>query len=1222
MAISGGRETYDLLGRDAASREEQNITTDELMRSEYNMPVALMERRHLERILGTPQTTGTWRMKERMKTVSVALVLCLNVGVDPPDVMKIQPCAREECWIDPLVMSPKKALETIGSSLQKQYERWQPRARSKLSMDPTMEEVKKLCQSLRRNAKEERVLFHYNGHGVPKPTENGEIWVFNKNYTQYIPLSLYTLQQWMSTPSIYVFDCSNAALILDKFTEFQQTRDVKMELNESSMASSTGSSNSGSEVCRQCILLGACNSNELLPQDPNLPADLFTSCLTTPIRMALRWYVLQSGKLVKGLTKELVDKIPGALNDRRTMLGELNWIFTAITDTIAWNVLSRETFQKLFRQDLLVASLFRNYLLAERIMRSYSCTVVSNQRLPPTHQHPMWQAWDYTLDACLSQLPAIASKKAEFQYSTFFSEQLTAFQVWLEHLHVNSSSPDQLPIVLQVLLSQVHRLRALELLSRFLDHGPKAVSLALSVGIFPYVLRLLQGSTREIRPLLVLIWAKILSVDGSCQADLVKDGGHRYFLQVLEDREMPSEYRTMAAFVLSMIVYNYQPGQESVYQGKAIYICLLPLDYTQDYRLRTWCALCLGQIWHRYPLAKWAGVRDTAHEKLICLLTDEVPEVRCAALFALGTFINQVEGRGEQSIHVDHHVGIQICKMSSDPSPMVREEVLAAIAGFIAISEAPFLTVARQSIEEEALAVHIANSPPAISSPRSSPVGRLKSLVGSPKSKNEGGFMNGGYGSHDRLNELAHSASPIRRVPSTGSTLALTNVYNNMWRTLLQMTADPFPSVFQQAGIIVNSLKQKASSGTASRNASEHQHSTSSRCDKMIDTEFFQWCCKMFEKSVMAEFCSSHPTNQRQLEQERQAIYTSNVQVKVKAAREHLQAPYTPIDTEVFSNRMSTLPVHLRFHPYDIRLAVADTDSVSIWDWEASVKLHQFYNHTSKSCKISGLHYLNPQEGAKSLLAVASDDGAVRVWTNSSSRHGEVSLVTAWQAISESPHRKFGNIIPRMIMEWQQSTSCMYFGGAYKSVRMFDVSKECSVMDMPVGYDACVTSLNCDSLASHLLTAACSDGSIRVFDNRLPSDSSPTCILRHGSYVLNCQMLKGYGDSLVSACRSGEIKFWDLRKQESIGAISTGSTLRNMVLHKQSDLIACGLSEQMISVYNMTGDVTSLIKYHEGFMSQKLAKISCLEFHPHLVKLACGNQDGMVSVFTMSDKAK
>lgn len=36
---------------------------------------------------------------------------------------------------------------------------------------------------------------------------------------------------------------------------------------------------------------------------------------------------------------------------------------------------------------------------------------------------------------------------------------------------------------------------------------------ALSVGIFPYVLKLLQSSARELRPLLVFIWAKILSVD-------------------------------------------------------------------------------------------------------------------------------------------------------------------------------------------------------------------------------------------------------------------------------------------------------------------------------------------------------------------------------------------------------------------------------------------------------------------------------------------------------------------------------------------------------------------------------------------------------------------------------------------------------------------------------------------------------------------------------------
>jgi len=83
-------------------------------------------------------------------------------------------------YADPLSTNNVKAVESVGAALQHQYERWQPRARYKLSLDPTIDEVKKLCVSLRRNAKDERVLFHYNGHGVPKPTKNGEIWVFNK----------------------------------------------------------------------------------------------------------------------------------------------------------------------------------------------------------------------------------------------------------------------------------------------------------------------------------------------------------------------------------------------------------------------------------------------------------------------------------------------------------------------------------------------------------------------------------------------------------------------------------------------------------------------------------------------------------------------------------------------------------------------------------------------------------------------------------------------------------------------------------------------------------------------------------------------------------------------------------------------------------------------------------------------------------------------------------
>lgn len=179
------------------------------------------------------ESSQTWRMRERMKTVSVALVVCLNIGVDPPDVRKTEPCARMECWIHPLTLNSQRALETIGNNLQKQYERWQPRARYRQSLDPTVEEVRRLATGLRRNARDERVLFHYNGHGVPKPTANGEIWVFNRSYTQYIPLSLYDLQSWMGSPSIFVYDCSNAGIIVSCFESFaeQHEREYHEQVN-------------------------------------------------------------------------------------------------------------------------------------------------------------------------------------------------------------------------------------------------------------------------------------------------------------------------------------------------------------------------------------------------------------------------------------------------------------------------------------------------------------------------------------------------------------------------------------------------------------------------------------------------------------------------------------------------------------------------------------------------------------------------------------------------------------------------------------------------------------------------------------------------------------------------------------------------------------------------------------------------------------------------------
>lgn len=594
-----------------------------------------------------------WRMKERMKTVSVALIVCLNVGVDPPDVLKVSPCARLECWVDPFVHQPQKALEHIGKNLQSQYERWQPRAKYKLQLDPTMDDVRKLCTSCRRNARNERVLVHYNGHGVPRPTANGEIWVFNRCYTQYIPLSVHDLQMWAGAPSIYVLDCSAAGMVVNAFCQFarQSAGDATSFAHAPTAAAASTTVSAEIQplppILRDSILLAACAADELLPQSASLPADVFSACLTTPIKMALHWFVLTNPISCEGIGVDAVDKVPGQASNRKTPLGELNWIFTAVTDTIAWNVLPRTLFQQLFRQDLLVASLLRNFLLAERVMRAHGCTPIAVPRLPSTHEHPIWDAWDLAVERVVRQLPQLlSSNPPEFQPCNFFSEQLTAFEVWLDGPPSQQKEPpQQLPIVLQVLLSQSHRVRALELLGRFLDKGPWAVDLALSVGIFPYVLKLLQTSAFELTAPLTFIWAKILALDRTCQGDLIKDGGHQYFIRTLASNTAEQEALTRASFALASVCKKNIKGQNACME-EGLIECLIsqlkPSQTEQSEGLIAWLLMALSQqcdgnvsaCMHAFR----AGVPDVA---AACILTCSVgPRARAAAANALGALLS------------------------------------------------------------------------------------------------------------------------------------------------------------------------------------------------------------------------------------------------------------------------------------------------------------------------------------------------------------------------------------------------------------------------------------------------------------------------------------------------------------------------------------------------------------------------------------------------------
>ncbi|XP_018566383.1 regulatory-associated protein of mTOR isoform X2 [Anoplophora glabripennis] len=1219
--------------------DEKEIITDK------DLPLSFTQDRHLEPIQGIDCITQTWRMKERMKTVSVALVLCLNVGVDPPDVVKTQPCARLECWIDPMQMSSTKALEKIGQTLQTQYERWQPRARYKQSLDPTSDEVKKLCTSLRRNAKEERVLFHYNGHGVPKPTTNGEIWVFNRTYTQYIPLSIFDLQTWMGAPSIYVYDCSNAGIIVDSFKQFAIQHEVEFE---QSMSQQKMGSAHPPPSYRNCIQLAACSANQVLPMTPDLPADLFTACLTTPIKVALRWFVLQpTSKLMPKITLDLVDNIPGQITDRRTMLGELNWIFTAITDTIAWNTLPRELFQKLFRQDLLVASLFRNFLLAERIMRSCDCTPVSHPALPPTYQHPMWDAWDLALDLSLGQLPKMLKNEEQFQHLPFFEEQLTAFQVWLELGSEERNPPEQLPIVLQVLLSQIHRMRALELLGRFLDLGPWAVNLALSVGIFPYVLKLLQSCARELRPLLVFIWAKIFAVDNTCQTDLVRDSGHKYFLSVVQDTSVSPEHRTQATFILACIVTNFHDGQEAALQSSLLSVCLEQLSDPYPH-LRQWVAICLGRLWDHYEKARWTGVRDIAHEKLYTLLRDPCPEVRSAAIYALGTFINSVTERSEHANNIDHSIVMTLVNtVSGDMSSLVRKELINALQWVVLSFEHVFVNLAVK--EHNSISPVQDTIPPlgmrrAGSKDRDLP--RLNDYDSIKKPTNDTEKHLGRVPSSPYLNHMGNStmSQSLGTLPGLG----YGSVYMKLWNSLCSLETDPHPEVAQMCCTVTGYIRaiakeqrdfvdnrsvslppspkqnacfpgespptlhppgdlQKLTRPT-SRSRRMHRNTLNENNDDklqfcrkpLVHTKFVEWSSKRFAQSNKKDKVTKDPESSHFYE--RDWRHTRNNDIRIEATEEQRRALSCRVESQVFHTRTAVAPSLLQLHPFDKQIAVAGNDSFAIWDWSTGAKTTICQNKSSKSvsCKVTAIEWINGHDIA--MLMVASDDGSVKLWRPNVGMSREPSLISAWQAFSElkPTEKKSAGIV----MTWEQWTQTLITSGDTRVLRFWDADKELKAFDIPTGTDSSVTCIDAT------FSSICHENHKKYHkrygldDEGLIIDNDEGLAAYHGPRLGMCAV----------GCGDGSVRLFDRRCNPSEAKVRVWMEHPSSVLGIQlrDNLIVSGSSAGDVKIY----DIRKNDSIHTTQAVQN-SGMSCISIHRSANTFACGSLNQSISIYTL-----
>ncbi|ACI65831.1 predicted protein [Phaeodactylum tricornutum CCAP 1055/1] len=1055
--------------------------------------------------------------------------------MDPPDVVdKPHPCAVLHTWIDPNAERAATAREKIGERLEQQYSKWQTAStawplRKRRTVDPTMEDVRSLCQHLRRHARNERVLFHYHGHGVPRPTHNGEIWAFDAKRTEYIALSVADVRTWLGKPSIVVLDCSSAGVLVPFFTAPMADPSVAPSSTPSrAQTEPTNLREQASEWVSDTVVLCPCSEGEWLPMNPDYPVDIFTSCLTTPLKIALRWFIQRNPVSMASLHPDAVDHIPGVFNDRKTPLGELNWIFAAVTDSIAWNVLPKPLFQRLFRHDLLMSSMFRNFLLADRVLRSMGCTPVSYPPLPPgISNHQLWQSWDLACETMLVQLMNDGTSRHPTNHtvsvsSPFFSEQLTAFEVWLEFTSIHKMQlklgmlepPEPLPMVLQVLLSQTHRIRALHLLRRFLEFGPWAVNLSLILGIFPYVSKLLQSP--DYKSLLVGIWASILAFDPSCRVDMLKNGILHHFVQYLTldpdaygsvKEAKAARERTLAAFDLSITCCGYPMGQsECVRLRLHNHFCALFSAYEKTEkcqyddmelylpaRFRLWLCICIANMMKDNNATQAEAYNAGVHSRLFVRMSDQDPDVRAAVCYALGCLLgtsakNEQTGKNLLTIEV-------LLKAVEDASVVVRYEATLGLARAVGKYLDAFVSVASTAASNEDRNMYV-SLPPAVDLKTGDRFALVWSILRLLQHNDPFPFI--AKAANDIVcvvfeHLLRRRLTTSDRDDKGRQSLALRaeKLASNLTGIEEEQDSDGIaghsidstpplseaptqqPSAVMQKSPQAD-LRRVASESITGRNTahSMEQNALDMNLSGVLKedmvkggpvhyilpkSQFFEWKRDSFD--INFEFvdddtpADTDPLKMLYEQESEDALLAVEEEATLKKGELELQ------ENMLLRNEGVKMTSMVRFHAYeDVLMACGASDAVSMWCTNSGKQLTKFLNSKTKKARLTTSAWIN--EHASSLFMVGGDTGNVHVWGNLLESNGEAcrtpaKLISAFQAAPMTAGQRGSGLI----CEWQSYSGTLLAGGSSKTLRCWDLESEKLSNQFETNTDANLTTL-------------------------------------------------------------------------------------------------------------------------------------------------------------------
>lgn len=273
----------------------------------------------------------------------------------------------------------------------------------------------------------------------------------------------------------------------------------------------------------------------------------------------------------------------------------------------------------------------------------------------------------------------------------------------------------------------------------------------------------------------------------------------------------------------------------------------------------------------------------------------------------------------------------------------------------------------------------------------------------------------------------------------------------------------------------------------------------------------------------------------------------------------------------------------------------------SIWNWQQNLRLNRFSNANPQGSRINETRFINEDDQA--LLMTGSSDGVVRIFRNYESDN--IETVSAFRALTDIvPSTKNAGLV----LDWQQGQGKILVAGDVKVIRVWNAATEICTNDIPARSGSCITSLTSDQVAGDVFVGGYGDGAIRVFDQRIrPAMAMVKCWRDHKQWITNVHLQRGGLRELVSGSRNGEIKLWDIRKDEPLHTIrATKDTLRTVSVHEHAPVLATGTERHNVNVFNLNGAFLNTLEPYSSFLHHnRSTPIAATAFHPHRMMLAC-----------------